>query len=148
MRIALALVFLFTGCATYTYESPLAAIGMEPLPKACPSSGGNVPVDLVVRNNGQEALRLYVRPEPSRPPYRLSWLSYDIQNDQGIFEHGPGGHGPLPQKELVVAPGDAVRVTAYVYDLELKDYSSRFVVQITDLAGREYSSPVFVLCRT
>jgi len=146
MRNGLLLALALTGCSTYQFESHAAVIGVHTHARSCYSKG-TAPVDLSIRNPGVTALRIYVKPTPTRQPYALSWLSYDVLDEAGDPANGPGGHGPLPQKQLTIEPGQSVAVIANLYDLSLHDRQLPRQIEISDADGKRYKSPLFKLCR-
>ena len=144
--IFLAISCMIAGCTTFQGSDPSTALTVERLPKACWPYGYKIPVQLIFRNRTPETIQLWVSTQSLTSPYELSWLSYQIQGEQGSIEHGPGGHGALPQNELKISPGDSARLAAFVYDLARPDYAKRFRVHITDAANNEYNTAYFTLC--
>ena len=150
MRLKIiAICWLLTGCATYSYDSPSSLVGVESLPKSCWRYDRSVPINLVVRNTSHTTVRFLIRKESSNSPYELSWLSYDVLKDDNrlAVDQGPGDHGPLPQNTLEISTGDSARVVADFYDFRRIEPSMRFRIQLKDLENNVYLSPVFTPCR-
>jgi hypothetical protein len=144
----LALSLFAVGCSTYHYEESSSVIGIEDLPKSCWRYDRKVPINLVVRNLGQTTAKFLISKETSRSPYIASWLSYDVLLSSGepAIEHGPGGHGSLPQNTLEITPGDSANLIAYFYAPEVLDRTKRFKISLESEDGKLYYSPEFTPC--
>lgn len=117
----------------------------------CDPSVKTVKVRLKLANDGSGTLRVYIATVPG-PPYDLSWLAYAVvsasEGHDAAWQHGPGGHGPVPQNQLNVGPKDSTIVTADVYGLEPKDYGVPYRIRMKDLTGQQHFSNVFRVCRS
>jgi hypothetical protein len=81
----------------------------------------------------------------------LSWLSYAVLNqslpgDKVDWEHGPGGHGPLPQNELAIGPDDSTVVYARIYGARNMSATGLYRIRIEDKDHQIYMSNEFGLC--
>ncbi|MFM2287686.1 MAG: hypothetical protein RL684_829, partial [Pseudomonadota bacterium] len=78
----------------------------------------------------------------------LSWLSYEILDDGGAtdWEHGPGGHGPMPPSTLSIGPGDSSEMVGSLYSLVPADYAKSFKIKFKDLEDHTFVSSSFKAC--
>jgi hypothetical protein len=142
----LVIAFMVAGCTTFPDKDSSAELAVEQLPKACWPYDRKIPIQMIIRNTSSKPIQLWIDAQSRTSPYELSWLSYQIQGADGAMEHGPGGHGPLPQNELNIDPGDSAKVIAFVYDLSSLDYSKDLRVHVVDSTDKEYNSPYFRPC--
>jgi hypothetical protein len=152
----------------YAFVAPVALLGCSSLPATqsvpseiaisvdapehpCASLPDTVNVGLLIANRGQGTFRTYVDTLPG-PPYKLSWLSYwvlsDLPSGSNVeWEHGPGGHGPLPQNTLAIGPSDSTSVFAKIYGTAKMDTTASYRIQIEDQNDQIYLSNVFRICQ-
>jgi hypothetical protein len=148
-RIALLSAFLVASCASsFRVDPTKISVIAEPPNERCGASDKEVHAILHVKNEGRAILKIWVL-GPKGPPYELSWLSYEILNDAGgiSWEHGPGGHGPMPPSTLRIGPGDSTTVLAPIYALNPNSYHSTYSVRIKDEDGNSYVTDKFSPCK-
>jgi hypothetical protein len=135
-----------TGCATV--DPARIKLVVEPVKQICGTSDREIPVRVTVRNDSRGKLKVWIDPELHQPPYALSWLSYKIVDEGGAtdWEHGPGGHGPMPPSTLSIDPGDSTEVVGSLYSLVPADYTKRFKIQFEDSADHTFVSSSFKPC--
>lgn len=147
MRVLLAAFAIFiTGCATV--DPARVRLVVEPVTQVCGASDREAPIRISVHNDSRAKLRIWIDPELRQPPYNLSWLSYQVLDDSGAtdWEHGPGGHGPMPPDTLSIGPGDSVEVEGSLYSLAPADYAKTFKIQFNDLDDHTFVSSPFKAC--
>jgi hypothetical protein len=143
----------FLGCAilpTTPSRPDEVSLLVRSAPRICMPTSDAVQVRVRILNRGAGNFRVYIN-DPAKDPYELSWLSYDVLNeslpgDHVDWQHGPGGHGPVPQPELHVGPADGAVVIAKIYGLKASDYSSTFRIRVKDFADQMYISEPFHVC--
>jgi hypothetical protein len=142
-----AFAILITGCATV--DPARIKLVVEPVTQICGASDREAPIRLTVRNDSQGKLRIWINPKLRQPPYDLSWLSYQVLDGGGStdWEHGPGGHGPMPPDTLSIGPGDSAEVVGSIYSLVPADYAKSFKIQFKDLADHTFVSSSFKACK-
>ena len=117
----------------------------------CASLPDTLSIELFIANRGNGTFRMYIDTLPG-PPYKLSWLSYSVVSDSpsGVeiqWEHGAGGHGPLPQNKLAIGPKDGTRVFAKIYGAARMDKTVTYRIQVEDLQDQTYLSDPFPVCQ-
>ena len=136
---ALAIIALVSACTTMQDVAPGQVVAEVVPPKTpCGWHDERIRVSIRVKNGSQVPLELSIDERETGRPYKLSWLSYDVEgvpreDDDG--RHGPGGHGPLPPDTLRIGPGDWTTVWAEVYDLDTDDYARSFRIRLKGSAG-------------
>ena len=118
---------------------------------ACASLPDTIDVGISISNQGPGTFRTYLG-ESSGPPYELSWLSYSVMRDSPSgseveWNHGAGGHGPLPQNTLAIGPNDSTRVFARLYATSQMDKIAAYRIQIDDQDDQIYLTNAFTICQ-
>ena len=121
------------GCAEFRNVDPgRVTVEVEAPSVACGAGIEELPVVLRVRNESLGLLRLWVD-GPSGPPYRISWLSYEVETQPalpGDWRLGPGDHGPMPPSTLRIGPGDGTTVSVDLYDIRSEDFARDFRIRL------------------
>ena len=145
LLFAAAAAIFISGCAAV--DSTKITLVVEPATQICGASDREAPIRMTVRNASQGELRIWIAPNLRRPPYQLSWLGYQVLDDSGSvdWEHGPGGHGPLPYT-LSIGPGDSTEVTGSIYNLAPANYGKSFKIQLKDRDDHVFVSSPFKAC--
>ena len=160
MKVLLAIAYFFAGPAVLLGCSSLPALSSAPGEIAisvaepehsCASLPDTVEVGLLIANHGPGTFRTYIDTLPG-PPYKLSWLSYSVLRDSPSgsnveWEHGAGGHGPLPQNTLAIGPNDSTNVFAKIYGTAQMDKTASYRIQVEDQADQIYLSNAFTICQ-
>lgn len=145
---------LLSGCSSLP-ASPSDAGDVEISPthsaQPCASLPDTLSLELFIANRGSGTFRTYLSTVPGRP-YKLSWLSYSVamaspSDMEILWEHGAGGHGPLPQNELAIGPNDGTRVVAKIYGTSRMDTAATYRIVVEDLQDQTYVSDPFTLCQ-
>jgi hypothetical protein len=144
-------VVCFAGCASsYRVDPSRIIVSAEPASAVCGQNDREIKAVLNVENRSRGVLKIgvWAPPGPSaRPPFEVSWIYYDVlKNGSRAWEHGPGGHGPMPPNTLQVGPGDSAQLAAPIYELTPSDYSSKFSIRFSDEDENKYTSPPFLPC--
>jgi hypothetical protein len=142
------LATLTTGCATVPLDPSKVVVIAEPLTVACGDRIQDFPVRLVIRNEGKGTLHLALDDE-SGPPYELNWLDWELLSGDSMdtdFQHGAGGHGPMPGAHLSIGAGDSARLEVAVYGLDPIAANSSFRVAVKDDDGNTYVTNPFRAC--
>jgi hypothetical protein len=140
---------LLSGCASWRSVNPaLVAVTVDQPQAPCGELGAMIPVLLHIHNNSHGILKIWIDGQSS--PYELSWLSYKIiaagPKHSISWEHGPGGHGPMPPNTLHIGPGDAALLVAPLYEVKRGDQSSRFRIEMSDTQDHVFTSEPFTPC--
>jgi hypothetical protein len=142
-----AFALIIAGCASVNPAQ--VKIAVQPVTQICGASDRESPIRMTVRNDSKGKLRIWIEETRHQPPYDISWLSYKILDNRGAtdWEHGPGGHGPMPPDTLSIGPGDSAEIVGSFYDLMPADYPKSFMIQFTDLDDHTYVSSPFKACK-
>lgn len=142
------------GCSSLPPSPSLpgeVAISVTEPGRPCALLPDTVTIGLLIDNRGRGTFRTYIDTLPG-PPYKLSWLSYSVVNEsssgrQVEWEHGAGGHGPLPQNKLAIGPSDSTRVFAKIYKTAPMDKTATYRIRIEDQDDQIYFSDGFTICQ-
>jgi hypothetical protein len=142
-----ALALAIAGCATV--DPAQIKIAVEPVTQICGASDREAPIRMTLHNDSKGKLRIWIDPTLHQPPYDISWLSYKILDGGGAtdWEHGPGGHGPMPPDTLSIGPGDSAEIVGSLYGLVPADYPKSFMIQFKDLDDHTFVSSSFKACK-
>jgi hypothetical protein len=142
-------VTAIAGCTASRYRVVPGQVGVqvEAPDVRCGERHRDIPVKVRVHNDSPGILRITID-DASGPPYKLSWLSYDVLDGAGNVEwqHGPGGHGPLPQPTLTMASGDRTVLSAMLYGIGASDYARSFRIRFEDEEKHTWTTDAFRPC--
>jgi hypothetical protein len=137
------------GCTSSRYRVVPGQLGVqvEAPDVQCAERHRDIPVKVRIHNDSAGILRITIDNRPG-PPYKLSWLSYDVLDDAGDvdWDHGAGDHGPLPQPTLTVTPGDRTVLLAVLHDIEEADYGRSFRIRFQDEDKHSWTTDAFRPC--
>ena len=112
----------------------------------CGERHRDIPVKVRIHNDSAGIVRITIDSLPG-PPYKLSWLTYDVLDDAGNVDwNHVGDHGPLPQPTLTIKPGDRKVLLAVLYDIEEADYGRSFRVRFHEEDKHSWTTDAFRPC--
>ncbi|UHQ20200.1 hypothetical protein LVB87_03285 [Lysobacter sp. KIS68-7] len=149
LAAGMIVVAAVAGCTSSRYRVVPGQVGVQvEAPEVhCGEQPRDIRVKVRIRNDSAGVLRITID-NPPGPPYKLSWLSYDVLDDAGNLDldHDPGGHGPLPQPTLKMDPGDRTVLFAVLYDINEDDYARSFRFRIEDDDKHVWTTDAFRPC--
>ena len=138
-----------SGCTAsrYRVEPRQVSLHVEAPDVPCGERHRDIPVKVRMHNSSRGILRIKIH-DASGPPYRLSWLSYDVLDSAGNVEwrHGPGGHGRLGQPSVTMESGDRTVLSAMLYNIGETDYARSFRIRIEDEEKHTWTTDAFRPC--
>jgi len=137
------------GCTAARYRVAPGQVGVqvEAPDVSCGERHREIPVKVRVHNDSAGILQIWIDDRPG-PPYKLSWLSYDVLDEAGNVDwrRGPGDHGPMPQPTLKIGPGDRTVLSAVLYDIGEADYGRSFRIRFEDAEKHAWTTDAFRPC--
>jgi hypothetical protein len=103
-----------------------------------------------VHNMGRAPLRLGIDGESS-PPYELDWtlytiLSTDAHGATSDTAHSVFSDGVVPSARIKIGAGDRVQLKGFIENVDPKDCTTTYRVQIRDYQGSTFLSQPFTIC--